>query len=460
MMRSFYRARLVTGCAVLVAAVGCSDVKDQLLSPQQPSVIGPGDLTSPTAADALRIGALGRLRTATAGGENTWILGGLITDEWKSGDTFSQRNDTDQRKLTTDNGNVNGWYVDLHRTRGAAKDAIDALTKYLPEPKANIAQMYFAMGLAEVMISESFCNGTPFGYTQDGVPNYSQPMTNEEGFKLALAHIDSGLAFATASDTSAVALATRPALLITKARIMIQLGRFSEVAALTSSIPTTYRWNATFAQTSGDNSVWSFNTSQKRWVVGDSFDITGTIKNALPFASARDPRVPVTGTSINSSEKLAFDNQTNFVYQRIYSRSDAAPIVSGLDARLYEAEARLQANDIPGMMTILNALRTQAIALSGSLTIAANTLPALATPANTTAAQDLYFRDKAFWLFSRGQRLGDLRRLIRQYKRTQDNVFPTGPFWKGATYGTDVNFPVTTSENYNPNYHGCIDRNA
>ena len=107
-----------------------------------------------------------------------------------------------------------------------------------------------------------------------------------------------------------------------------------------------------------------------------------------------------------------------------------------------------------------NALRTQAVTLSGSLTIAANTLPALATPANATAAQDLYFRDKAFWVFGRGQRLGDLRRLVRQYRRTQDNVFPTGPFWKGATYGTDVNFPVTTSENPNPNYHGCIDRNA
>lgn len=457
-MRSIYRARPVVLCAALMALAGCSDVKDQLLSPQQPGVIGPEQVGSPTAADALRIGALSRLRSATAGGENTWMLGGLITDEWKSGDTFSQRNDTDQRKLTTDNGNVNGWYTELHRLRGSAKDAIDALNKYLPEPKANFAQMYFAMGLSEVMISESFCNGTPFGITVDGVPSYSEPMTNAQGFALALAHIDSGLTFATGTDTLSASM--RYNLLVTKARIMIQLGRFSDVAALTASVPTGHRWNATFAQTSGDNQVWSLNTSQKRWVVGDSFDLTGTIKNALPFASARDPRVPVTGTSINSSEKLAFDNQTNFIYQRIYNRSDAAPIISGLDARLYEAEARLQANDIPGMMTILNSLRSSAVTLSGSLTIAANTLPALATPANVTAAQDLYFREKAFWVFGRGQRLGDLRRLVRQYRRTQDNVFPSGPFWKGATYGTDVNFPVTTSENPNPNYHGCIDRNA
>ncbi|HEU4787519.1 MAG TPA: hypothetical protein VFS57_08930, partial [Gemmatimonadaceae bacterium] len=84
------------------------------------------------------------------------------------------------------------------------------------------------------------------------------------------------------------------------------------------------------------------------------------------------------------------------------------------------------------------------------------------TPATKDAAIDLYFREKAFWVFSRGQRLGDLRRLIRQYGRTQDNVFPTGTFHKNGNppYGTDVNFPVTTNENPNPNFHGCIDRNA
>src|SRR6185503_14419586 len=111
-MRSIYRARPVMFAAAMLALAGCSTVKDQLLAPQQPGVIGPEQVGSPTAADALRIGALARLRAMTAGGESFWILGGLITDEWKSGDTFSQRNDTDQRKLTTDNGNVNGMYQD------------------------------------------------------------------------------------------------------------------------------------------------------------------------------------------------------------------------------------------------------------------------------------------------------------------------------------------------------------
>ncbi len=41
-----------------------------------------------------------------------------------------------------------------------------------------------------------------------------------------------------------------------------------------------------------------------------------------------------------------------------------------------------------------------------------------------------------------------------------DNVFPTGSFFKGGTYGLDVNLPVTTNEYQNPNFHGCLDRKA
>jgi len=461
MMNSGHRARaVVVGAAVSVLA-GCSTFKDQLLDPQQPGIIAPEQVGSPTAANALRVGAISRLKTATmgtGGNETMWTMGGLLTDEWKSGDTFSQRVETDQRTVQESNADVATFYRSEHEARGAARDAIDALNKYLPEPKANIAQMYWAMGLAEDQLSEAFCNGVPFGVTVDGVPNYSDPMTNVQGFTLALAHIDSGLALATASDTFSVN--TKYNLLVTKARILIQLGRFTDVPAVTASVPTNYRWYMTFSATTADNPVWSFNSSQKRWVVGDSFDVTGVIKNALPFASAKDPRVPVTGTSVNSSLKVAFDNFTQFVSQSLWGRDDWGPVISGIDARLYEAEAKLQASDIAGMMTILNDLRASPQKLTNVYTTPV--MPALPTPATQNDAINLYFREKAFWVFSRGQRLGDLRRLVRQYKRPQDQVFPTGTFHKNGNppYGSDVNFPVTSNETPNPNFHGCLDRNA
>jgi hypothetical protein len=88
-------------------------------------------------------------------------------------------------------------------------------------------------------------------------------------------------------------------------------------------------------------------------------------------------------------------------------------------------------------------------------------MPALTTaPTTKDAALTVFFREKAFWQFGRGFRLGDLRRLIRQYGKTQDTVFPVGPLFKGGTYGTDVNLPMVDSELTNPNFHGCIDRSA
>jgi len=87
-------------------------------------------------------------------------------------------------------------------------------------------------------------------------------------------------------------------------------------------------------------------------------------------------------------------------------------------------------------------------------------MPPLGAPVGIEAATSLLFREKAFWTFGRGQRLPDLRRLIRQYGRTQDVVFPAGLYFKGGSYGTDVNFPVPSSEAVNPLYHGCLDRSA
>jgi hypothetical protein len=109
------------------------------------------------------------------------------------------------------------------------------------------------------------------------------------------------------------------------------------------------------------------------------------------------------------------------------------------------------------MMSILNDLRANPPAI-GKYQPAAMT--SLDTPDNQADATTLFFREKAFWTFGRGQRLSDLRRLIRQYGRSQDAVFPVGQYVKGGAYGTDVNFPVGDDELANPLFQGCTDRSA
>jgi len=110
------------------------------------------------------------------------------------------------------------------------------------------------------------------------------------------------------------------------------------------------------------------------------------------------------------------------------------------------------------MTTILNSLRTVR-----PLSIANYAVPAmgtLAVPGSKAAAEALFFREKAFWTYGRGQRLPDLRRMIRIYGYTQDKVFPTGQYFKGGVYGTDVNLPIPSREQANPLFSACLDRNA
>lgn len=474
MTRMMLRSTWVTTAALagLLAATGC-DVRDTLLSPQQPGTILPGDIASagPAGAEALRIGALGRFQQLSPGGGNgnqteATLLGDLLADVWKSGDTFVQHNETDQRAISTNNSVLSTAYSDLTRSRGFYRDAIRALNDASPERKGAIAEQWFILGYSEMLLAELFCNGTPLGETVDGVFTLGTPKTNAEVYEIALTHLDTALTFANASGGSDPALATsiKNAASIAKGRVLVDLARFSDAAAAVASVPTNYTYNVTFSQQTNDNNLWGLAgqvSTRARFVVGDSFDVQGTLKNALPFASAKDPRVPAEGSPLPDQNPLrTFDGTTPLVFQKIWvNRSDPIPVATGIDARLIEAEARLRANDIPGMMSILNALRASPQTL-GPLAVPA--MAPLPTPAAGDPAIALFFREKAFWQFGRGMRLGDLRRLIRVYGKSAEDVFPTGRFHKagGASYGIDVNLPVTDNERTNPNFTGCIDRKA
>jgi len=271
-------------------------------------------------------------------------------------------------------------------------------------------------------------------------------------YTAAAARADSGLALlGSASDAASVQI--RNALLVTKGRIQTQLGQFAAAATTVAPVPVTFQYDAIFSLTSTDNGNWVITTNSRRYSVSDSVDATGVVKNALPFVSAKDPRVPTT----LSPNKTGNDGATPLYIPTAFNRDDPIPIVDGLDAQLIQAEAKLNAGDIAGMMTILNALR--AAPPTQGIFKPSGTLAPLATPATKDAATTLFFREKAFWAYGRGQRLGDLRREVRLYGRTQDQVYPTGAFFKNGTYGTEMFFPVPDVEKSNPNFTGCLDQN-
>src|SRR5215471_11369312 len=145
-----YRARQAAFPSVIIVtllcAVSCSHLKDQLLDPQQPGVIGPSSVGSAIGADALVVGALQSLTSATGGSTNMWSAGGTLTDEWMSGDTFFQTDDKDRRAVPAGSSSTSPW---PQQTRGYAIDALNALKQYEPAATAKIAQMYFIEGWIE-----------------------------------------------------------------------------------------------------------------------------------------------------------------------------------------------------------------------------------------------------------------------------------------------------------------------
>jgi hypothetical protein len=443
---------------------------DSLLEPQQPGIITPGSIASAgaTGAQALYVGALGRLQAWTGGGggsnsQNVWVYSDLLTDVWKTSDTFSQRINMDRRNVETNDAEVSGVYSTATQARGFYRDALEALREFLPEQPAKQAEMYFALGFTEMNMSEVFCNGIPFGETVNGEVIYTDPISNQEGFALALTHLDSAIAMASGTDTLSVRV--RDAAKVAKGRTLVNMGQFAAAVAAVAGVHDTARYLITFSQTTQSNAIWTTNVSSPsttRQVVGDSASLVNglevVIRNALPFGSANDPRVPVTG-SFKINTRTGFDGTTPYVGQLIWTARDQPVVVtSGIDARLIEAEARLRAAppDIPGMMTILNGLRTTPRRL-GHFAVPA--MAAMPLPASDTAAVSLFFREKAFWQFARGTRLGDLRRLMRQYGRAEDQVFPEGGFHKTPfAFGNDVNLPVTDNEKTNPKFTGCTDR--
>jgi hypothetical protein len=466
--RRLARALAAAGAAALVHA--CSGgITDRLLEAEDPDLIDPSAVRSAEGAQAVYVGAFNRLTVALAGNgtdNGEWLFSGLLADEWSTSSTFIQNDEADQRKVIEANSTVTNNFRNLNRIRTAANQAIAALREYRPSEPAKVGEMYFQRGIAELHLASDFCNGMPLSDAARDDFEFGRPESVAQVFQRAAASFDSALA--ASADTAAASVLVNRAARVGKARALLGLGgadRAREAAALVTAaaVPTSYTYDLTFALTnSNTNNVWGQGASNRRYTVGDSLEGNARnlrVRNAIPFFSARDPRVPAVYTV--SARGDTTKGQDGFTFSRtttVYGRLTPMAVVNGIDARLVEAEERLAAGDLAGMTAILNALRA-APPRVGELT-ALRALPALPVPATREAAVDLLFREKAFWTFGRGQRLGDLRRLVRSYGRTPQNTFPEGTHYRGGEYGGDVNFPVPTEERTNASFTGCTDRNA
>jgi starch-binding outer membrane protein, SusD/RagB family len=440
----------LTVCALAVAGLLSVSACDtgELLDVQTPDIIDPSDVESPAGANAVRVGALARFTQATTGAESFIILGGLFADEWINGDTFTDRHEIDQRRVLPGNSFLTTATRNLHRGRLSAAQAVHLIGEYLPNaPGWQSGEMYMIQAYLMNLAGEAFCNGIPFSeVAPDGTLTYGTPITTEQTFQEALALTDQGLSVT--SGSTADGARVQNALQVLRGRILMNLDQPSQAASAVASVPDDYGYAMYHSSSAFSNAHWEWNVLTRRYSVSDAEG-----QNGINFATAGDPRVPVCEApclDIGVDRDAKDDASQPLHVQLLWPHQESTiPLIQGVDARMLEAEAALRAGNAEAAMTILNTART---------TVG---LEPLDDPGSAQAREDLLFREKAFWTFGRGYRMGDLRRLVRQYGRDQASVFPTGDWHKGgATYHSDVNMPIPLAESNNPNVGDnlCFDR--
>src|SRR5258708_34429866 len=144
------RTPLALACVLALPALGCTDT---LMNVADPDIV----LGANSAASAVGLanGAVLRLAQAvsgTQGPDALFMFGGLLTDEWRSGDTFIQRNTMDQRIWDPTNTFNAGPFRNLNRGRAQALFAIAGLRTDQPDSPAAIARMFTFLGHTGVLL--------------------------------------------------------------------------------------------------------------------------------------------------------------------------------------------------------------------------------------------------------------------------------------------------------------------
>lgn len=438
--------RLAILPAMALQVTGCDF--NELVEVDLP-VIAPSNASNAAGAQALRAAALRDMWIFTGSNVYAWAGSGLLSDELINARTGFET--TDQRNISATASPASTSWGGFTGVLYSGPKGIRALTEFVPDSPTRatqLAELHAVVGLAYTIGGEIFCNGIPRSYLQDdGSKVYDeQSYLNVDLWNQAIAEFDLTISGAPAGAT--VSYLAR----IGKARALLNLGQPAAAAVVVRAggggvgslaVPTSYVYNAEYSA-SGTITQGPYD-----WMPSSANMGTPNGSETPNTMDWRDPRiVPVFFrkgqdgvTDVYVPSKVAWMSGTGAAY----------PLASGTEARLIEAEADLAAGNT-AWLTTLNALR------SGSVAFAAQ-LPALVDPGTAAARVDMLFKERAMWMYLTIHRLGDLRRLVRQYGRGVEAVFPTGAYFKGGVYGTGVAMePTATEASTHPHWTGCTNK--
>ena len=483
-MKNTAKLLVLVTVASALAQAGCNDP----LTVKLPDVIPPAALSDSAALATLRAGAIGDFDLAYTGdhpdgsggnGEGVILYGGLLADEFINSETFPTRIQVDSRNITyaggsTTNSDVDLWYRLMHRARRAAETTAGRYRAIAPGDPG-YPEMLTLAGYTYIFFAETFCAGTAVSQIDStGKITYGLPLTTTQLLDTAIARFDSAIHIATVRDSadpvSQAALINFASVGKARALLFQGSGQYAAAAAVAATVPTDFVYQLQHTTTTDreNNGVFNAGATDGRYALADSEGTSG-----FAWLSVADARTPF---QLDPGE-VGFDGAT-LLWDNLRYGGRTAPITvaTGVEARLIEAEAALNAGQTATFFTKLNNPRANPgqrayfnpnpVDLSNPNTAAIGVLADL-TAADTVSAGgavNLLFAERARWLWLTAHRLGDLRRLVRPlanggYGRADAAAWPTGPYFKGGTYGTDENFPLPVTEQNNPNFRGCLDRN-
>jgi hypothetical protein len=437
--RTFAALSLVWG----VAACSTSDMLDV----ETPDQITPDKAGSAVGAAALRASAIGNF-AAFYGGDyggsfhGVSITSGMLTDEIESARGGTEHLDSRAQNEGVQPLSTTWAFVGQSTTQTIR--AIKALKEFALEGTATekatkatqIGHLYALQGFAYAIIAENYCSGIPIANADDLNPK-TDLLTTAQMYARALAYFDTA---ATTLGTTTADQPFRNAVAVGRGRVLVDLARYDEAAAAVAAVPTSFSFVVSYSATSVVNAIYDWMNGTLNYAPADKEGING-----MDYISARDPRVTVIRNAAGApTPRAGQDGAIHFTQTVFPVASSPMPLATGVEARMIEAEAALKKGDATTYLAKLNDARTT---VSG--------LTPLTDPGSTTARENLLFRERAFWFWGTAHRLGDLRRLVKDYKRGAETVYPTGPYFKGGAYGTDLVLIPAQAEKNNPDFKGC-----
>lgn len=332
-------------CSV-VGSLACRDLVGNATLPA--GTQGPDTYNTPSGAIGMYQGVKVKLRNALAGSSGFLITSGVLTDELTeialgTGPLSigAQGGQLDERiqpeKINSDNNSE--MYDNLQKVRGGAAQAIGLLATYAPKTSPALrGEMYALAGYSELLLAELYCSGVPLS-TLDfhGDFTYQPSSTETQVYQHAITLFDSALAIS--SDSPSVIAFAR----VAKGRALLDLGAYAQAAQAVTAVPDAFQFQDTLLidlSPSSDTTFFGYTVANREG------------QNGLPFSSQNDPRAKVVATTVNLFGLPLF-------VPAKYPRGTRSPLIlaSGIEARLIEAEAALNAGDAR-WLTILNTLRT------------------------------------------------------------------------------------------------------